>query len=61
MSKDESKEKMREPVKHVSWDELIADAQREISSNSLTIKRLQESIRFFRDKKEAGCPFPSDG
>jgi hypothetical protein len=49
MSITKRKEKMR--VYPTKWDEAIADARRKI-------RKLKESIVYFRERRKAGDPWP---
>lgn len=43
----------------VSWDTLIRDAELRITDSKTQIKRLQKSIRFFKEQNSCGKAFPN--
>jgi len=45
--------------KDMTWSELIAHSESEISACHHRINALRKSLNFFRQQAESGVPFPS--
>jgi len=42
------------------WDEAINDAEQMIRKLKQQVAGLQDSIRFFKTRRDTGAPYPSD-
>lgn len=58
MCKGIVKKKVKVINENLNWDSAIADAERMIHVYKAQIAGLKKSIQTFKDRREAGVPFP---